>query len=80
MIHLYVLFRAESEDQDDMPWVVGCVDEFTVSDNGFPQVYVAERAKPLTRELIVAVPDAAVRKLFLPQRTPMVTGVVVEPK
>jgi hypothetical protein len=52
-------------DDDDAPWIVDAVDEYTVDNNcDFPATYAAKRATIEHRELIINVPEKAVRALF----------------
>lgn len=55
-----------SGDDDEMPWMLDAVDEYTIdSNNGFPESYKEKLAKyPTARELIIEVPDDHVEKLF----------------
>lgn len=73
---LYILFRKASEDDTDMPWVVEATDEYSIDEcNGFPEGYAKERAKPLTKEILVDVSDSAIEALF---ESPVVNGKVVK--
>lgn len=60
---IYTLWHA-GDDDGDMPWLVTTIDEYTVDECGFPPEYLKKRADPLVRELIIDVPEAAVRGLF----------------
>ena len=52
-------------DDDDVPWIVDAVDEYTVDNNcEFPPDYVRKRDDINVRELIIDVPEDAVRALF----------------
>ncbi len=63
-------------DDDDAPWITDAVDKLTVDNNGeFPPDYVVKRNDINVRELILDVPEAAVRALF---EAPSVKAVVVE--
>ena len=49
----------------DMPWLVGAVDEYTLEEiNDFPPEYAEKRGQREHRELVLVVPEAAVRGLF----------------
>lgn len=68
-------------DDEDLPWIGDAVDEYTVDENGFPPEYVKKRAQPQYRELIIDVPDAAIRALFEPpvvKGTPQVVTPILE--
>ena len=66
-------------DDNDAPWIVDAIDEYTLDNNcEFPPPYLKQRESPLVRELIIDVPEAAVRALF---DAPLVKAMVVnEPK
>lgn len=52
-------------DGSDAPWIVDAVDEYTVDNNcEFPPPYLRHRENVDVRELIIDVPETAVRKLF----------------
>jgi hypothetical protein len=62
---LYTLWHRG--DDDDAPWMVDAVDEYTVDNNcEFPPGYLKHREDIHVRELILDVPEAAVRALFEP--------------
>jgi hypothetical protein len=62
---LYTLWHRG--DDDDAPWIIDAVDEYTVDNNcAFPPEYLKKREDILVRELIIDVPEAAVRALFEP--------------
>lgn len=63
---IYILFRNAGDAADNLPWVVQAVDEYSVEECGFPENYVAERAKPDTREARISVKDKDVDALFEP--------------
>lgn len=55
---------AESEADDELPWLVAAVDEYTIdAHNGLPDFY-KEQMLAEHRELIVDIPTEAVRALF----------------
>lgn len=59
----------------DIPWLVGAVDEYTVDENnGFPEAYAEMRDRIYHRELVIDVPENAVRALFA---APEVKGAIV---
>ncbi len=63
-------------DDEDMPWLLDAVDEYTVENCGFPDSFLAhQRDYPDAREMIIDIPEDAVRKLFL---APTVKATVVE--
>ena len=62
-------------DNGDIPWITDAVDEYTVDENDFPPPYLQKRADPLVRELIIDVPENAVRGLFEP---PSVKATVIK--
>jgi len=52
-------------DDDDAPWIVDAVDEYTVDENnGFPPEYQKHRDNPRVRELLIEVPEKDVRAIF----------------
>ncbi len=60
----------------DLPYLVGAVDEYTVDENGgFPKPYAELRIRADHRQLILDVPQKAVRTLF---DLPEVVAKVVE--
>ena len=62
-------------DDNDAPWIVDAVDEYTVYNNGEkPPPYIAKLADPNIRELVIDVPEAAIRELF---GTPRVKATIV---
>ncbi len=64
-------------DDGDAPWIVDAVDEYTIDNNcDFPPKYLEKRHDGMHRELIIDVPEDAVRKLFDPTA---VAAVVVTP-
>ncbi len=70
---VYTLWR---KDSDDMAWLVKAIDEYTVDECGWPALYVQERDKPHTRELVVRVKNKDISALF---ESPVVDGEVVVP-
>lgn len=59
----------------DIPWLVGAVDEYTVDENnGFPEAYAEMRKRTYHRELVIDVPENAVRTLF---DSPEVKGSII---
>lgn len=64
---------APSEGDDEMPWLVAAVDEYCIeSCGGLPDMY-KEQMKPEYREIVINIPEKAVRELFTP---PLVIGKV----
>lgn len=52
-------------DDNDAPWIVDAVDEYTLDNNcEFPPEYLKKREDINIRELIIDIPEAAVRALF----------------
>ena len=52
-------------DDDDAPWIVDAVDEYTVDNNcELPPPYLEKRNDVNVRELVIDVPEKAVRSLF----------------
>lgn len=73
-MRLYTLWC--NDDGSNIPWALDAVDEYTVENNGgFPQSYLANRKGPDVRELIIDVPESAVRALF---EAPTVKGAIVK--
>ena len=65
-------------DDGDAPWIVNAVDEYTIDNNcEFPPEYLKKREDIHVRELIIEVPEDAVRALFGP---PTVKATVVKEK
>lgn len=63
---IWTLWRRDENDTDTMPWIVSSYDEYTAEEHdGVPYFYANERQDG-DRELIVEVPDEAVRALFMP--------------
>ena len=63
-------------DPGDAPWIVDAVDEYTVDNNcEFPPSYQEKRKWASVRELVIDVPESAVRALF---KTPTVKATVVK--
>jgi hypothetical protein len=58
----------EHDGSDDIPWIVDAVDEYTIeAHNGLPPSYEDKMKKnPALRELVIIVPESAVRGLFTP--------------
>lgn len=59
---------AESGD-NEMPWLVAAVDEYTIEEHGKLPDFYTEKLKPEHRELLIAVPERVVRELFKPRMT-----------
>lgn len=59
----------------DAPWLVAAVDEYTIDEHcGLPEFY-AKELKDGRKELVLFVPESAVRNLF---KTPSVVAEVDE--
>lgn len=69
---IYTLWHEGNEG--DIPWCVDSVDEYTWDENGTPPSYAEHLKNPLVRELIIDVPEDAVRALF---ESPVVKAKVV---
>lgn len=73
-MRVYTLWH--EADEGEAPWIVDAVDEYTIdSDGDFPPPYLEKRADIHVCELILDVPEAAVRALF---ESPGVKAVVVK--
>ena len=73
-VRIYTLWHRG--DGDDAPWIIDAVDEYTIDNNGeFPPPYLKKREDVNVRELILDVPEAAVRGLF---DSPSVKATVVK--
>ena len=72
-MRIYTLWH--QGDNDDIPWLTDAVGEYTVDEYDFPPSYLQKRADPLVRELILDVPEKAVRALF---DSPSVKATVVK--
>jgi hypothetical protein len=66
----------EDDDDGEMPWIINAVDQYTLDSNGeFPPPYLKHRANMHVRELIIDIPENAVRALF---RAPSIAGAVIK--
>jgi len=64
-MRIYTLWH--EGDDGDFPWIVDAVDQYTIDNNGeCPPPYLARRADIQVREMVIDVPEEAVRKLFSP--------------
>lgn len=71
---IYTLWHAG--DDDDAPWILDAVDEYTIDNNcEFPPEYRKRREDIHVRELVLDVPEEAVRALFT---APTVKATVVK--
>ncbi len=62
-MRIYTLWH--EGDDDEAPWIVDAVDEYTIDNNcEFPPPYLEKRADIHVRELIIDVPEGVVRALF----------------
>jgi len=62
-MRVYTLWHAG--DDGEVPWILNAVDEYTVDNNcEFPPPYLKARADIQVRELIIDIPESAVRALF----------------
>jgi hypothetical protein len=72
-VRIYTLWQHAGEDA---PYIIDAVDEFTIDNNcEFPPNYVKKRNDVLVRELVIDVPESAVRGLF---ESPGVKATVVD--
>jgi hypothetical protein len=74
-MRVYTLWQRESETDTDLPWCVDAVDEYTVDENELPKSYIEKRNNVHVRELILDIPEKAVRELF---DAPVVKAAVVK--
>lgn len=62
-MRIYTLWH--QGDNNDAPWIIDAVDEYTIDNNcEFPPEYLKKREDIHVRELIIDVPEKAVRALF----------------
>jgi len=61
-MRIYTLWH--EGDDGDIPWLEAAVDEYTVDECDFPPAYEEKRKDARVRELIIDVPEKAVRALF----------------
>jgi len=74
-MHVYTLWHA-GDDASEIPWLLNAVDQYTVDNNcEFPPPYVRARADILVREMIIDIPEDAVRALF---NAPTVRATVIK--
>ncbi len=74
-MRIYTLWH-EGDDGGETPWIIDAVDEYTVDNNcEFPPPYCKERANVHVRELIIDVPEDAVRALF---NSPSIKATVIK--
>lgn len=63
-------------DAGEIPWILDAVDQYTIDNNGeFPPPYLKHRADIDVREMIIDIPEAAVRALF---SAPSIRGTVIK--
>jgi hypothetical protein len=73
-MRIHTLWESEGVD-GDLPWLAAAAEP---DENGdLPDDYIKARQRPTVRELIVAIPDGDVARLFLP---PVIRGAVVPAK
>ena len=65
-MRIHTLWHESDAGSGDAPWLVDSVDEYTIEENGLPPEYAKKLKEPHHRELIIVVPDDAVRGLFTP--------------
>jgi hypothetical protein len=64
-MRIYTLWQRESANDTEIPWIVDAVDAYTIDNNcEFPKPYLEKRENILVRELIIDIPEKAVRDLF----------------
>jgi len=64
-MRIYTLWERENDKDTEIPWIVAAVDEYTIDNNcEFPKEYLDKRASLNVRELILDIPERAVRELF----------------
>jgi hypothetical protein len=65
-MRIYTLWsEVDVEEAGDCPYIVDAVDEYTIEAHGdFPPQYREKRGMPQNRELIIDVPEHAIRALF----------------
>ena len=62
-MRVYTLWHAG--DDGDVPWILNAVDQYTIDNNcEFPPPYLTARADTQVREMIIDIPEDAVRALF----------------
>ena len=62
-MRVYTLWHAG--DDGDVPWILNAVDQYTIDNNcEFPPPYLKHRADTQVREMIIDIPEDAVRALF----------------
>ncbi len=62
---IYTLWERENDKDTDIPWIVEAVDEYTIDNNcEFPADYLKKRESVNVREMVIDVPEDAVRNLF----------------
>jgi hypothetical protein len=62
-------------DAGEIPWILAAVDQYTIDNNcEFPPPYLKHRADIHVREMIIDIPEVAVRALF---SAPSVRGTVI---
>lgn len=74
-MQIRTIWSTEGCDDGDMPWLKAAVDEYTIDSLGgtLPDDYKAALEDKDTRELIISIPEKAVRDLFTP---PFILGKV----
>ena len=74
-MRVYTLWHA-GDDDGEIPWILNAVDQYTVDNNcEFPPPYLRARADIQVREMIIDIPEDAVRALF---RAPSVKATVIK--
>lgn len=64
-MRIFTVWSNEGVADGDMPWLVDAVDEYTIENLGdMPDKYKAAALRPCSKELIINIPELAVRHLF----------------
>jgi hypothetical protein len=74
-MRIHTLWESEGVADGEIPWLLMAAEPDETGD--LPDDYVEARQRPTVRELIIAIPDGDVVRLFL---SPVVRGTVVPPK
>lgn len=64
-MNIFTIWEKQKDNDDDMPWLVDMIDEYTVEESGeFPESYIRSKMLPERREIIITVPDKAILDAF----------------
>jgi hypothetical protein len=73
LMRVYTLWH--EGDAGEVPWILDAVDQYTLNNScEFPALYIRNRADTQVREMIIDIPEDAVRALF---SVPSVKGTVI---